>query len=78
MYACCAQTKEILALTMENRSKRTVKELFKRLKDVQVNFWFTDAWKAFEKIFPPENHLIGKGFTKAIEGLNASLRNACN
>ncbi|TXI14500.1 MAG: IS1 family transposase [Pedobacter sp.] len=34
LYAYCAQTKEILALTMGNRSKKTVKYLFKRLKDI--------------------------------------------
>ena len=69
LYAYCAQTKEILALTMGKRSKKTVKDLFKRLKDVQVNFWCTDAWKAFKEVFPADSHLVGKRFTKAIEGV---------
>ena len=77
LYAYCGQTKEILALAMGKRSKKTVKDLFKRLKGIQVNFWCTDAWKAFKEVFPVENHLIGKCFTKAIEGVNTSLRNAC-
>ena len=77
LYAYCAQTNEILALTMGKRSRKTVKDLFKRLKDIQVNFWCTDAWKAFKEVFPAENHLIGKCFTKAIEGVNTSLRNTC-
>jgi len=77
LYAYCAATKEILALKMGTRSKKTVKDLYKRLKDIQVNFWCTDAWKAFKEVFPNESHLIGKQFTKAIEGLNTSLRNAC-
>jgi IS1 family transposase/transposase-like protein len=77
LYAYCAQTNEILALTMGKRSKKTVKDLYKRLKDIQVNFWCTDAWKAFKEVFPADSHLIGKRFTKAIEGVNTSLRNTC-
>ena len=77
LYAYCAQMNEILALTIGKRSKKTVKNLFKRLKSIQVNFWCTDAWKAFKEVFPPESHLIGKCFTKAIEGISASLRNTC-
>jgi IS1 family transposase len=30
--------------------------------------------KAFKEVFPPENHFIGKRFTKAIEGVNISLK----
>ena len=77
LYVYCAQTNEILVLKMGKRSKKTVKDLYKRLKDIQVNFWCTDAWKAFKEVFPNESHLIGKQFTKAIEGVNSSLRNAC-
>lgn len=77
LYAYCGQTKEILAVAMEKRIKKIVKDLFERLKGIKVNFWFTDAWKAFKEVFSVENHLIGKRFTKAIEGVNTSLRNAC-
>ena len=77
LYAYCAQTDEILALTMGKRNKKTVKDLYKRLKGINVNFWCTDAWKAFKEVLPKESHLIGKQFTKAIEGVNTSLRNAC-
>ena len=77
LYAYCAQTDEILALTMGKRSKKTVKDLYKRLKDIQVNLWCTDAWKAFKEVLPKESHLIGKQFSKAIEGVNTYLRNAC-
>lgn len=77
LYAYCAQTSEILALTMGKRSKKTVKDLLNRMKNIQVNFWCTDNWKAFKEVFPVENHLIGKRFTKAIEWVNTSLRNNC-
>ena len=62
---------------MGKRSKKTVRDLCKRMKNIEVNFWCTDAWKAFKEVFPPESHLIGKRFTKVIEGANTSFRNAC-
>lgn len=77
LYAYCAQTKELLAATMGKRSKKTVLELYKRLKDIQINFWCTDNWEAFNTVFPSEKHKIGKKFTKAIEGVNTYLRGAC-
>ena len=63
-----------------NRGKKeyeTVKDFFKKLKSIQVNFWCTDAWKAFKEVFPLESHLMGKRFSKVIEGVNTSLRNVC-
>ena len=77
LYAYCVETKEILAVTMGKRSRKTVLELYNRLKDIQVNFWCTDHWEAFKAIFPSEKHKIGKEFTKAIEGVNTYLRGAC-
>ena len=74
LYAYCSQRDEILALTMSKRNKKTVRDLFKRLKDTQVNFECIDPWKAFKEVFSTENHLVGKRFTKAIEGVNTSLR----
>ena len=73
IYAYCAQTKEILALTMGKRSRKTVKDLFKLLKNMDNNFWCTDAGKAFLEVFPVQRHLIGKRFTKAIKVVNTLL-----
>lgn len=77
LYAYCAETKEILALTIGKRSKKTVKDLVKRMKGISVNFWCTDNWKAFKEVFHPDCHLVGKKFTKVIEGVHTSLRNSC-
>jgi insertion element IS1 protein InsB len=77
LYAYCAETDEILAMTAGKRSAKQVKDLLKRLEDIQVDWWCTDAWSAFKEVFPYYQHLIGKRFTKAIEGVNNSLRNAC-
>ena len=51
--------------------------MIKRLGDIEVDWWCTDAWKAFAQVLPYERHLIGKKFTKAIEGVNTALRNSC-
>ncbi|TXI13470.1 MAG: IS1 family transposase [Pedobacter sp.] len=77
LYAYCAKSKEILAVTMGKRTKKTVKVLLKRMQNITVNFSCTDAWKAFKEVFHPDSHLIGKRFTKAIEGVNTYLRNSC-
>jgi IS1 family transposase/transposase-like protein len=77
LYAYCAQTDEILAVTAGKRNKKTLKDLLKRLQNLTINFWCTDAWRVFKEVFHPQEHLIGKRFTKAIEGVNTSLRNSC-
>jgi IS1 family transposase len=68
--------KGILGLTMGNRNRKIVKDLFKRLKNMDNNFWCTDAWKAFLEVFPVQRHLIGKRFTKVIE-VSKYLINKC-
>jgi insertion element IS1 protein InsB len=77
LYAYCAESDEILALTLGKRSKKTLKDLLKRLGEITVNFYCTDAWKVFGEVFDKGEHLIGKRFTKAIEGVNTSLRASC-
>ena len=77
LYAYAQEEDEILALTLGKRSKKTLKDLLKRLGDVRVNFWCTDGWKVFGQVLPADEHLVGKQFTKAIEGVNTCLRARC-
>ncbi|WP_158561201.1 IS1 family transposase [Emticicia sp. C21] len=77
IYAYDAETDEIIAVTAGKRSKKQVKDLFKRLNDLTIDWFCTDNWKAFKEVLPYERHLIGKQFTKTIEGVNTSLRNSC-
>ncbi len=77
LYAYSAENDEILALTLGKRSKKTLKDLLKRLGEIRINFYCTDGWKVFQEVFDPKEHLVGKGFTKAIEGVNTSLRASC-
>ena len=77
IYAYAVETDEILAVTAGKRSKKQVKDLFKRLEGITVDWFCTDKWEAFKQVLPYDRHLIGKQFTKNIEGVNTSLRNSC-
>ena len=74
LYAYCPETDEILAYTCGSRSAKTVKELLKKLEDVEIEEFCTDHWKAFAQVIPAEKHTVGKAYTKNIEGVNTCLR----
>lgn len=74
MYAYCPQSKEIVAMVCGSRNAATVRKLYRKIKHLQVDWYCTDNWKAFAKVLPYDRHLIGKKFTKAIEGVNTNLR----
>ncbi|MEM4648076.1 MAG: IS1 family transposase [Candidatus Pacearchaeota archaeon] len=74
LYAYCSESKEILAVTMGKRNKHRVKDLLKRLKGIEIDFYATDSWKKFADLLPYFKHLIGKKHTKGIEGRNSWIR----
>lgn len=74
LYAYCAQSGEILGFTMGKRSSKTVKNLLLKLKNLEIDFFCTDDWEAFRSVLPYYQHLIGKQFTRAIEGVNTWFR----
>lgn len=41
---------------------------------IKISFYCTDKFKAFKETFPYFNHLIGRKFTKNIEGINTPIR----
>jgi insertion element IS1 protein InsB len=74
LYAYCAESGEILGFTMGKRNTKTVKNLMIKLKGLDVDFYCTDDWEAFSSVLPYYRHLIGKHFTRAIEGINTWFR----
>lgn len=74
LYAYCADTKEILGFTLGKRNQKTVKNLLLKLKHLEVGFYCTDDWEAFSAVLPYYQHLTGKQFTRAIEGINTWFR----
>jgi len=74
LYAYAPETDEIVAWVWGTRSAKTVKALYVKLKEVAVNTFCTDDWKAFAKVLPADKHQIGKVYTRHIEGVNLCLR----
>ena len=74
IYAYSAEDDEILGFTMGKRSQRTVSNLLVKLKALEIDWFVTDNWEAFKAVLPVQKHLIGKQFTKAIEGVNTWFR----
>ena len=74
LYAYAPETDEILAWSWGQRSAKTVKNLYTQLEALEVEYFCTDDWKAFAQVLPAEKHLIGKAYTRHIEGVNLCLR----
>ena len=74
IYAYSAEDGEILGFAMGKRNQKTVANLLIKLKALEIDFFLTDSWKAFKAVLPYEKHLIGKQFTKVIEGVNTWFR----
>ncbi len=73
-YAYAQETDEILAWSWGTRSRKTVGKLYQQLQPLHIDCFCSDDWPAFQKVFPKDKHLIGKAFTKHIEGVNLCLR----
>jgi insertion element IS1 protein InsB len=74
IYAYAKESDEIVAYSWGKRSAKTVKALYAQLKDVQIDTFCSDDWKAFSKVLPADKHKIGKAYTQHIEGVNLCLR----
>ena len=74
IYAYAPQNGEILGFAMGKRNWKTVSNLLVKLKTLEIDFFLTDNWEAFKAVLPYNKHLIGKQFTKAIEGVNTWFR----
>lgn len=74
LYAICKNSGEILAANWGKRDKKSIKALLKKLQGVEINFYCTDNWRAFTEVLPKEKHIIGKKYTKKIEGINTWFR----
>ena len=75
-YAYAPETKEILAFTMGKRTIRQVRYLMLKIKHlrIKVQYWCTDSFEGFVAVLHRYQHLIGKQFTKPIEGRNTCIR----
>jgi len=75
-YVYAPETKEILAYTMGKRTAKQVSYLLLKIKvlDIKIDAYQTDAFEGFKSIFRRHTHMIGKEYTKHIEGRNNCVR----
>lgn len=75
-YAYAPETKEILGFTMGKRNIRQIRFLMLKIKhlNIHVDYWCTDAFEGFITVLHRFKHLIGKQYTKPIEGRNTCIR----
>jgi|SRR5690606_3061503 len=74
IYAYAPENDEIIGFVCGSRSERTVRKLYQQLENVEIAQFCTDDWKSFKAVFPQHKHLVGKQYTKNIEGVNTCLR----
>ncbi|MCS6796331.1 MAG: IS1 family transposase [Raineya sp.] len=74
VYAYAPETNEILAYVIGKRNAATVRKLYQKLKNLQIDTYCTDEWEAFKQVFSKENHQVGKAYTRQIESVNTCLR----
>lgn len=74
IYAYAPETDEVLGYVIGQRDIKTVKRLYQLLKEIKIDEFCSDDWKAFAHVLAKENHQIGKHLTRHIEGINHSLR----
>jgi IS1 family transposase len=74
IYAYAVEEDEILAFTMGKRNAGAVRNLFVKLKVLDIGAFLRDDWEAFGAVLPKAKHWIGKQYTKAIEDINTFFR----
>ena len=68
------QKKIVSFLFSKNRSADCIKELFEKLKNIDVKFFCTDKHKGFLQLIPWKKHIASKKYTQSIERNNLTLR----
>ena len=58
LYAYAVEEDEIIAFTMGKRSAEAVRNLYVKLKFLNIGVFLTVDWKAFRAVLPTEKHRI--------------------
>jgi IS1 family transposase/transposase-like protein len=76
IYAYHRATGEVVAYVWGSRNKETAKKLRKKIRRMGVTYdkIATDDWDSFVAVFGQDQHLVGKQYTKGIEGNNCWFR----
>lgn len=77
-YAWEPRLKRIIAHIFGSRSKKTLCKQLKLLSGLNVSFWCTDGYRAYNDTLPAAKHIVGKLYTQRIERENLTLHNRLN
>ena len=67
-------THEVLAYTFGKRKDNVFRELKALLEPFGISTFYTDDWGSYERNLNPDNHVISKKNTQAIERKNLTFR----
>jgi insertion element IS1 protein InsB len=67
-------TRRTVAWVLGGRDSATFRRLYDKVKHLKNCVFYTDDWKAFSEVLPPERHIIGKAHTLDIERDNSNTR----
>lgn len=59
---------------MGSRGKKTGRQLWDKIKDIECTTYFTDYWDAYNDFIPSNKHIMSKKETYTIEGYNSLFR----
>jgi len=67
-------SRRTVAWVVGGRDAATFQRLYDKVKHLTDCIFYTDDWKAFANVLPPERHVIGKAHTIMIEQDNGNTR----
>lgn len=73
-YAFDRETGKILAFHIGKRNLSACRGLYDKIKHLDIQFICTDQYSLYQKVIPPEKHVISKQFTTHIERRNRDFR----
>ena len=73
-YAWSPHFKRVFAYTLGRRVDECLKQLLALLQRFSFRVYCTDDWGAYERLLPPDKHLITKRYTQSIERQNLNFR----
>ncbi|CEN48137.1 Insertion element IS1 4 protein insB [Capnocytophaga canimorsus] len=66
--------KKFIGFVCGKRGTETFLELWKKLKNRDINGFCSDYWKSYLEVIPSEKHMESKAETFTVEGYNSRIR----
>ena len=73
-FAVCRDTRRLIAFEVGDRSSRTLRRLYGRLKAYRIGAFCSDKYLAYREILPWDKLTQSKAQTYTVESFNANVR----